>query len=361
MEISEKFWNSTVDEMKQGFIEDENHFTCLLCGKQIEKGIIYPVGEVLYEAGKYMMKHIRDEHGSVFNYLNCLDKKLTGLSEHQSRLLGLFYEGKSDGEVQKIMGIGSASTIRNHRFALREKEKQARSFMVMMELLKERNKNAVSVVNPHKTATMVDDRYNLTEDENEKLINKYFPEGPRGRLKTFSMQEKHKIVVLREIAKRFETGKIYSEREINDILKTVYEKDYAIIRRYLIEYGFLDRKKDCSEYWVKESAEDRSLREGKDILSGVYQIRNDRNGKIFITSGRNISKLKGVKFELNFGNYKNKALQEEWKQYGEEAFVFEILESFKEDENAVGITRTLKKLERKWIEKLQPFGEKGYN
>ncbi len=28
--------------------------------------------------------------------------------------------------------------------------------------------------------------------------------------------------------------------------------DNATIRRYLIEYGFLDRSKDCSKYWVKE-------------------------------------------------------------------------------------------------------------
>ena len=36
-----------------------------------------------------------------------------------------------------------------------------------------------------------------------------------------------------------------------EILKRIYE-DNATIRRYLIEYGFLDRSKDCSKYWVKE-------------------------------------------------------------------------------------------------------------
>ena len=31
----------------------------------------------------------------------------------------------------------------------------------------------------------------------------------------------------------------------------MYE-DYVHIRRYLIEYGFLDRKADGSAYWVKK-------------------------------------------------------------------------------------------------------------
>jgi hypothetical protein len=30
----------------------------------------------------------------------------------------------------------------------------------------------------------------------------------------------------------------------------VYD-DYVTVRRYLIEYGFLDRKDDGSQYWLK--------------------------------------------------------------------------------------------------------------
>jgi len=28
--------------------------------------------------------------------------------------------------------------------------------------------------------------------------------------------------------------------------------DHATLRRYLIEYGFLERTQDCGTYWVKE-------------------------------------------------------------------------------------------------------------
>ncbi len=359
MKITEQFWNASLDEMRQGYIEDPHYFTCLLCGERIEKGIIYPVENVLYEAQKYMAKHIVHEHGSVFEYLNHLDKKLTGLSEHQSSLLSLFYQGKSDSEVQKELNIGSTSTIRNHRFAFKEKERQSKVFLVMMDLLKEKNKNAVAVVKPHKTATMVDDRYAVTEEENEKLLRKYFPQGTTGKLTSFSMQEKHKIVVLRAIAKRFESSRAYTEKELNKILKEVYEDDYVAIRRYLIQYGFMDRNRDGSEYWVKGSPTPTKATEK--TLSGVYQIRNTQNQKIFITSGRNLSKLNGIKFSLKTGSHGNKTLQSEWNQYGEDAFVIEILESFEEDENAKGVTKALKQLEKKWIDTLQPFGERGYN
>ena len=58
------------------------------------------------------------------------------------------------------------------------------------------------------------------------------------------------MVVIRELAKSIESGKKYSEKEINSVIKNFFD-DYVTLRRYLIEYGFLDRKKDGSEYWLK--------------------------------------------------------------------------------------------------------------
>ncbi|HZG14806.1 MAG TPA: DUF2087 domain-containing protein [Candidatus Bathyarchaeia archaeon] len=251
MDISERFWNASLEEMKRGYIEESEHFLCLLCGKQTEKGLIYPDDDVLYDAQRYMRRHIENAHQSVFEYLIQLDKKLTGLTEHQNSLLRLFYQGKSDKDVQQELGIGSASTIRNHRFVLKEKERQSKVFLAMMELLREKDKHAPAFVELHKTARMVDERYNVTLDENEKLLKKYFPEGTDGPLATFPLKQKQKLVVLREIAKRFDRDATYTEKDVNEILKAVYE-DHVTIRRYLIEYGFLDRKADGSMYWRKE-------------------------------------------------------------------------------------------------------------
>ena len=70
------------------------------------------------------------------------------------------------------------------------------------------------------------------------------------RLKTFPPKEKKKVVILRTIAKEFEEGIRYSEVQVNEILKDIYP-DYVTLRRYLIEYGYLERTRDGSAYWKK--------------------------------------------------------------------------------------------------------------
>lgn len=49
---------------------------------------------------------------------------------------------------------------------------------------------------------------------------------------------------------RFDSGRTYTEREVNDILKawTTYG-DHVTPRRELVEMGLLARKSDCSAYW----------------------------------------------------------------------------------------------------------------
>ena len=121
----------------------------------------------------------------------------------------------------------------------------------MMELLKEKDNHAPAFLPVHKNATMVDDRYNITEEEQARSRKKFFPEGINGPMLKFPKKEKQKLATLRVIIKRFEQEKNYSEKEINTILKNVYE-DFVTLRRYLIEYGFLDRKDDGSAYWVKD-------------------------------------------------------------------------------------------------------------
>lgn len=249
LDVSERFWNASLEDLRRGYVREGDYYWCLLCGKALEQGVVYPAEGVFYEAERYMRIHIERAHQSVFDHLIGLDKKLTGLTEHQSRLLGLFYQGKNDKEVQQEMGIGSASTIRNHRFALKEKERQAKVYLTLMELLKDKDKHAPSFIEVHTSATMIDDRYNITLEEEEAVLLKYFPQEAGGRLKTFHLKEKQKVVVLREIARRFQQERVYSEKEVNEILQEVYD-DYVTIRRYLIEYGFMDRKPDGSQYWL---------------------------------------------------------------------------------------------------------------
>jgi len=251
-EISELFWNASIEEMKQGYVYDgiNEMYVCLACGERFEQGRIYQVEDAWYEAEKYTRIHIEDKHISMFDFLIHLDKKLTGLTDLQRTLITLFQSGLSDNEILKELDGGSTSTIRNHRFALREKMKQAKVFLSIMELVEERSKNSSKLIPIHRRATMIDQRYDITEEENDKVLRLYFKEGPDGPLFEFPRKEKRKIVILRHLIKKFDATKRYKEKEVNEILKAVFA-DFVTIRRYMIEYGFMDRLDDCSEYWVK--------------------------------------------------------------------------------------------------------------
>ncbi|HLO04977.1 MAG TPA: transcriptional regulator, partial [Symbiobacteriaceae bacterium] len=76
----DRLTNASLEELKQGYVEAADRFTCLCCGEPFEKGIIYPADGRLYEAGRFTRHHIETEHGSVFDYLLSLDKSATGLT-----------------------------------------------------------------------------------------------------------------------------------------------------------------------------------------------------------------------------------------------------------------------------------------
>ncbi len=97
---------------------------------------------------------------------------------------------------------------------------------------------------------MVDARYEITQQEEQKILSTVFASMQPLRLKTFPPKEKKKVVILRTIAKEFEEGIRYSEVQVNEILKDIYP-DYVTLRRYLIEYGYLERTRDGSAYWKK--------------------------------------------------------------------------------------------------------------
>jgi len=96
--------------------------------------------------------------------------------------------------------------------------------------------------------------------------------------------------------------------------------------------------------------------------AGVYQIRNTKNSKVFVASTVNLKTMNGKRMMLDGGTHKNRKLQEEWNKFGGEAFLLEVLEILKEKEDGFfDKTGELKKLENKWLEKLQPYGDSGYN
>ncbi|UFJ41023.1 DUF2087 domain-containing protein [Brevibacillus humidisoli] len=251
-DLSAMFWNASVEEIVRGYMYDESveSYCCLICGERFTKGVIYPFEGGLYEAEKYTQVHISKEHDSMFDYLISLDKKFIGLTDHQKTIIHYFYQGLNDTEIVKQLGGGSKSTIRNHRFALREKAKQAKLFLAIMELVEKKAAGQEPFIEIPRTTPMADERFAMTEGERAEILHAYFKEGLDGPLSEFPKKEKRKVAILTHIIHRFEQNKTYSEQEVNTILGEVYH-DYVTLRRYLIEYGLLDRTADGSKYWMK--------------------------------------------------------------------------------------------------------------
>jgi hypothetical protein len=97
---------------------------------------------------------------------------------------------------------------------------------------------------------------------------------------------------------------------------------------------------------------------------GVFQVKNNKNGKILIGSSFNLDKaFNRLQFGLSCGDiHLNQDLLKDWREHGVENFSFEILDQLKPDEDPLyDYKDDLKALEDLWLEKLQPYGEKGYH
>lgn len=96
---------------------------------------------------------------------------------------------------------------------------------------------------------------------------------------------------------------------------------------------------------------------------GIFLIRNNLSDKVFVGSGLD---LHGIinrhKFQLTNGSHPNKQLQSDWNELGSNNFAFEIVDELTvRDGVEVDYRAELNSLEKLWLEKLQPFGDQGYN
>lgn len=237
-------WEASVEEIERGYALREGACQCLICGRKFEQGEVFADEGRYFDAQAMAARHVRTAHGSMLRWLLEREPELLGISNAQQTVLRMMADGLTDREIAEQKGI-SPSTCRNHRYKLREKQRQAKLFLAAMELMSAQN-GAPEFHDAHPTATMLDDRYNVTEAERRKIIATYFDEN--GALKECPAREKKKIVVLAVIAQNFLSDRSYSEKEVNRILGRIYA-DHAYIRRLLIEYGFLERTRSGSEYW----------------------------------------------------------------------------------------------------------------
>ena len=98
------------------------------------------------------------------------------------------------------------------------------------------------------------------------------------------------------------------------------------------------------------------------IQAGVFSMTNKQNGKVFVGSFNNLKRLSGFQFMLKTNTHTNKALQADYHTFGADSFEIEVVEYLKKkEEGYFDAKKELEKLEQKWLDQLQPYGEKGYN
>ena len=97
----------------------------------------------------------------------------------------------------------------------------------------------------------------ITEAENpdayERKVLSTFTEAD-GRIKSFPVQEKKYLVLVRHVLKAFEPGVRYPEKRVNQILKN-YNEDTARLRRSLVEHGYMAREGGGGKYWRTEKTD----------------------------------------------------------------------------------------------------------
>ncbi len=90
--------------------------------------------------------------------------------------------------------------------------------------------------------------FTVTDEEKNEALSLYFESREPLVLRLFPRKQKRKYLCLLWIIDVFDKAVVYSENEIDDVLKGVYH-NYVTLRRYLVDYRLLERKRDGSKYW----------------------------------------------------------------------------------------------------------------
>jgi len=236
---------------------------------------------------------------------------------------------------------------------------------------------------PLRTLISIDPETSQLEQERidlyrQKILNTFFS---NGRLEKIPTQHKKMLMVLEVIASSFDVDLIYTEKQVNDLITVIYD-DHCTIRRLLVDEGYMSRDqglyrllrepsgvpdKEWNNYkrgkMLSRKEELKKAYKEREPEMGIFQIRNIKNGKVFIGSSQNLPGMYNrYSFQLKRGCHRNRDLQNDWNEYGEDSFVFETLDTLKaKTDPGWKPEADLDMLCELWLEKIQPFGERGYN
>lgn len=239
----------TAEALRLGYLHEDGVYRCIACGKRFHEGEVYPEGQRLLLAGPAARLHYKNAHPGHYSALLAQPSKYNPLTEKQAELFRRIAAGESDRQIADALGV-AASTVRHQRFTAREKAKQARAYLALYEYAFSAAADGADALMPVQPGLRgVDERFEVTRAEQQKILNTAFESLEPMKLAHFPVKEKKKVVILQAIAGAFQPGRDYSEREVNEVLGAIWH-DYVTLRRYLVEYGYLCRERDGSRYWA---------------------------------------------------------------------------------------------------------------
>ncbi len=110
---------------------------------------------------------------------------------------------------------------------------------------------SIEVLPPEPEATPADDGWIEAlgwSAEDQKVLREFTSGGVLTRLP--AKQQKKLMVILRWLATLFVPEQLYTEAEVNAILKAVYPEDHVSLRRDLVDMGYLRRDRAGGKYML---------------------------------------------------------------------------------------------------------------
>jgi hypothetical protein len=88
-------------------------------------------------------------------------------------------------------------------------------------------------------------------------------------------------------------------------------------------------------------------------VPGIFAVRCAATGEVWLGQSRNLGAQKtGLWFSLNNGGHPNRDLLARWKERGEAAFSFEVIEALEPESSAVLLTSLLRDRLVHWVKLL---------
>lgn len=150
------------------------------------------------------------------------------------RIVGLLAERPRSGEdLAAQLGV-SAPTVSHHLFRLKS------SGLVQADRDGPFVYYSLNLRRLHHVSSRLSPTAALPRDERERTLASFFS---GERLLRLPSAARRRIWVLEEVVKRFRRGRVYQEREVNTLLRPVFD-DVASLRRALVDHGLMRREMD---------------------------------------------------------------------------------------------------------------------